>query len=499
MDLDDDACYRALETRDPRFDGRIFVAVRTTGIYCRPICPARTPKRENVTFYPTASAAQEAGYRPCLRCRPESSPDLAAWRGTSNTVSRALGLIAEGALDGEAVDALAERLGVGERQLRRLFKQHLGASPVAVAQTRRVLFAKQLIVETQMPLAEVALASGFGSIRRFNATFQALYNRPPRELRRSRSGEGDRSASAGVTLNLPYAPPYDWDAMVGFLAARAITGIECIDGTARYQRTVALDGAQGSVSIEPDDRGNGLRVRIRFPRVEAIATIVNRVRRVFDLSADPRAIGEHLSRDPLLAPLVARRPGLRVPGAWDGFEIAIRAVLGQQITVVAARKLAVKLVAAFGDPLPASPEDRLTHTFPAPARVARSDLRSLGMPAARALALSSLAAAAEADSHLFSPSQTLESAIARLRSLRGIGEWTAQYIAMRALREPDAFPAADIGLMRALAQPGGVRPNAVAVLARADAWRPWRAYAAQHLWTTDATLKDHADAQPIAA
>jgi AraC family transcriptional regulator of adaptative response / DNA-3-methyladenine glycosylase II len=499
MDLDDDACYRALTTRDARFDGRLFVAVRTTGIYCRPICPARTPKRENVTFYPTASAAQEAGYRPCLRCRPESSPDFAAWRGTSNTVSRALALIGEGALDSDAVDTLAERLGVGERQLRRLFKQHLGASPIAVAQTRRVLFAKQLIVETQMPLAEVALASGFGSIRRFNATFHALYDRPPRELRRRSMRDVDRSAVAGITLNLPYAPPYDWDAMIGFLAARAIAGIECVDGVARYERTVALDGVQGTVSVEPNDRGNGLRVRIRFPQVGWLATIVSRVRRVFDLSADPRAISEHLSADPLLAPLIARRPGLRVPGAWDGFEVAIRAVLGQQITVTAARKLAAKLVASFGDPLVAAEDIRLTHTFPAPAKLAVSDVRSLGMPSARADALTSLATAAAADARLFSPSETLEDAIVRLRSLRGIGEWTAQYIAMRALREPDALPAADIGLMRALAQPGGVRPNAAAVLARAEAWRPWRAYAAQHLWTADTTMKEHADAQPIAA
>ena len=497
MDLDDDACYRAIATRDVRFDGRIFVAVRTTGVYCRPICPAPTPRRQNVTFYPTAGAAQEAGYRPCLRCRPESSPDLAVWRGTSNTVSRALALIGEGALDGAAIDALAERVGVGERQLRRLFKQHLGASPIAVAQTRRVLFARQLIVETQMPLAEVALASGFGSIRRFNATFNALYQRPPRELRRSHGG--DRSAADGITLTLPYAPPYDWDAMIGFLAARAITGIECIDGNLRYQRSIALDGAQGVVSVEPHDRGNGLRVRIRFPRVASIATIVSRVRRVFDLSADPCAIDEHLATDPLLAPMIARRPGLRVPGAWDGFEVAIRAVLGQQITVAAARKLAAKLAAAFGDRMEASADGRLTHTFPAPGILARSDLRVLGMPAARAAALSSVAAATAADPALFSPSQTLEAAITRLRSLRGIGEWTAQYIAMRALREPDAFPAADIGLMRALARPGGVRPSAAAVLARADAWRPWRAYAAQHLWTAEGTIKDHADAQPIAA
>ena len=486
MDLDDDACYRAIAARDARFDGRIFVAVRTTGIYCRPICPAPTPKRANVTFYPTASAAQEAGFRPCLRCRPEISPDLGAWRGSSNTVSRALALIAEGALDGEALDALAERLGVGERQLRRLFKQHLGASPVAVAQTRRVLFAKQLIVETVMPMAEIALASGFGSVRRFNATFRALYDRPPRELRRTRGGGMEQSAAAGISLLLPYAPPYDWDAIIGFLAARAIAGIETVSGGRRYQRTVALDGVQGVISVEPDPRLPGLRATIRFPRVAAVASIVGRIRRVFDLGADPLLIGDHLAADPLLAPLVARRPGLRVPGAWDGFETAVRAVLGQQITVTGAVKLAGRLVARHGDPLAEPAEDGLTHSFPTPARMAAADLRSLGMPGARAAALGSLAAAAATDRTLFSPSQTLEAAVARLRALRGIGEWTAQYVAMRALREPDAFPAADIGLMRALAPEPGSRPDAAAVLARAEAWRPWRAYAAQHLWTAGA-------------
>jgi AraC family transcriptional regulator, regulatory protein of adaptative response / DNA-3-methyladenine glycosylase II len=490
MELDHEACYRALSTRDARFDGRIFTAVRTTGVYCRPICPARTPKRENVTFYPTASAAQEAGYRPCLRCRPESSPDLAAWRGTSNTVSRALALIAGGALDGEAVDALAERLGVGERQLRRLFGQHLGASPIAVAQTRRVLFAKQLITETAMPMAEVALASGFSSIRRFNATFQALYRRPPRELRRSGLTGSEQTGVEGITLKLPYAPPYDWDAIIGFLAARAIEGIETVDARRRYHRSIALDGAQGVVTVEPDERKPHLCVTIRFPRLASLATIVQRVRRIFDLSSDPVAIGDHLARDPLLAPLVARRPGLRVPGAWDGFEVAVRAILGQQISVTAAARLAAKLVAACGDSLRSGCGDGLTHTFPSPERMAQADLRSLGMPAARARALSSLAAAASADPGLFSPTRTLEDAVARLRSQRGIGEWTAQYIAMRVLREPDAFPAADIGLLRAFTPRGGRRPSAGDLLARAETWRPWRAYAAQHLWTADAETSE---------
>jgi AraC family transcriptional regulator, regulatory protein of adaptative response / DNA-3-methyladenine glycosylase II len=486
MELDHEACYRAISTRDVRFDGRIFTAVRTTGIYCRPICPARTPKRENVTFYPTASAAQEAGYRPCLRCRPESSPDLGAWRGTSNTVSRALALIADGALDGEAVDALAQRLGIGKRQLRRLFRQYLGASPIAVAQTRRILFAKQLIVETTMPMVEVALASGFGSIRRFNATFRALYQRPPRELRRSKLAGGEQTGAEGITLKLPYAPPYDWDAMIGFLAARAIKGIEAVDNRQRYRRSFALDGAQGVISVEPDEREPALRVTIRFPRIASLANIVRRVRYIFDLGADPLAIGNHLARDPLLSPLVARRPGLRIPGAWDGFETAVRAMLGQQITVAAAVNLAAGLVAAYGEPLRPICGDGLTHTFPTPGRLAEADLRSLGLPATRAKGLSSVAGAACANSNLFSAAQGLQDAITRYRSLPGIGDWTAHSIAMRVLREPDAFPATDIGLLRALTPPGGDRPSVAEVIARAEAWRPWRAYAAQHLWTADA-------------
>src|SRR6202142_3194193 len=313
MELRDrEVYYRALQSRDARFDGLIFVGVKSTGIYCRPICPARTPKSENCTFFASAAAAQDAGFRPCLRCRPETAPDLASWRGTSNTVSRALALITDGALDGESatVEALAERLGIGERKLRRLFLQHLGASPIAVAQTRRVLFAKQLIHETQMPMTEIALAAGFGSVRHFNATFHTLYRRSPSELRRSSSAVGERTGTEGITLMLPYAPPYDWDAMIGFLAARAITGIEAVDGSKSYRRSIALDGAQGTITVEPDERERGLRGTIRFPRIASLATIVRRVRRIFDLSADPLAIGEGLAQDPLLAPLVAGRPGL---------------------------------------------------------------------------------------------------------------------------------------------------------------------------------------------
>jgi AraC family transcriptional regulator of adaptative response / DNA-3-methyladenine glycosylase II len=482
MDMDRDACYRALSTRDARFDGRLFVGVKTTGIYCRPICPARTPKIENVTFWPTAAAAQGAGFRPCLRCRPETAPDLAAWRGTSNTVSRALALIEAGGLDASDVEGLADRLGVGARQLRRLFAQHLGASPVAVAQTRRVLLAKQLIHQTRLPMTQVALAAGFGSVRRFNETFQQLFGRPPASLRRGK-GE-DAPAAEAVTLTLAYRPPYDWDALIGFLAARAIPGVEVVT-PGRYARTIALGEDRGVIAVSPA-AGDRMSVSVRFPRLSALPAIISRVRRVFDLAADPVAIGEHLSGDATLAPLVAARPGLRVPGAWDGFELAVRAVLGQQITVTAATGLAGRIVRDYGEPVPeALAREGLTHVFPSAQRLAAEDLSTLPMPRTRSAALSSLAAAVSADPQIFGPKRGLDEAIGQLKALSGIGEWTAQYIAMRELREPDAFPAADIGLMRALAGPDGRRPTPAELQARAEAWRPWRAYAALHLWASE--------------
>jgi len=486
MDLDPDACYRAIQTRDARFDGRLFVAVRTTGIYCRPVCPARTPLRRNVSFHATAASAQEAGYRACLRCRPETSPQLGAWNGASNTVSRALALIEAGALDslsekGGDVEALAERVGVGGRQLRRLFLRHLGATPVGVAQTRRVLLAKQLIHETDLPMGEVALAAGFGSVRRFNETFQRLYDRPPAALRRRKTPAAP--AHDAIVLTLRYRPPYDWDGMLAFLAMRAIPGVEAVrDGV--YHRAIALDGAAGTLAVRPigDDR---LSVAVRFPRPSALPRILARVRGVFDLSADPVGIGEVLARDPDLAAMVALRPGLRVPGAWDGFELAVRAILGQQITVVAARKLAGDLVAAHGEPLAAPwAEPGLTHTFPSAARLAEADLTGMKMPGARIRCLSAMARAIADDPDLLSPNASLEAMVRRLRALPGVGEWTAQYIAMRQLREPDAFPAADVALMRALTGSDGVRPTADQLLARAEAWRPWRAYAALHLWAS---------------
>ena len=403
---------------------------------------------------------------------------MGAWRGTSNTVARALSLIELGALDEGNIETLAERLGVGERQLRRLFREHLGASPIGVAQTRRVLLAKQLVHETRLPMTEIAFASGFGSVRRFNETFLALFGRAPGDLRRLSGGEV-AAVEGEFNLLLRYQPPYDWPAILGFLKLRAIAGVEHVtDGS--YARAISLDGAQGSVSIGPAP-GNALCARIRCVKPSALPSIIARLRRVFDLAADPLAIAAHLAEDPVLAPLVAKRPGLRVPGGWDGFELAIRAVLGQQITVTAAVRLAARLVAAYGAPL-AQPEPGLTHVFPEPQVLARADLTTLGMPKARAATLSAVAAAVLADRDIFSANRDLEDAVRRFRAIPGVGEWTAQYIALRQLRDPDAFPASDLGVMRALADARGERPTAAQVLARAERWRPWRAYAAQHLW-----------------
>jgi AraC family transcriptional regulator of adaptative response / DNA-3-methyladenine glycosylase II len=484
MDLDHDACYRAVSLRDVRFDGRFFTGVKTTGIYCRPICPARTPHSKNVVFYPTAAAAQEAGFRPCLRCRPETAPNLGAWRGTSNSVSRGLALIELGALDEGSVAALADRLGLGERQLRRLFHQHLGATPIAVAQTRRVHLAKQLLHETSLPMAEIAFASGFGSIRRFNETFLALFGRAPGELRRAIKPEVSAGVHGEISLLLRYQPPYDWPAMLEFLRKRAMPGIELVTDDS-YMRTIQLDGIQGTVSVQhgrPAD-GNALRALIRFPKLSALPLIIARLRRVFDLAADTAAINTHLAQDPVLAALIAAQPGLRVPGAWDGFELAMRAVLGQQITVTAAVRLAGRLVASYGERL-AEPQEELTHVFPQPEVLAAADLSTLGMPRSRAATLSAVAAAAMADRHLFDASGELDDAIQRLRAIHGIGEWTAQYIALRQLREPDAFPAADVGLLRAMATLENRDYVATQLQQRANAWRPWRAYAAQHLWNS---------------
>lgn len=453
MQLDLDSCRRARIARDPRFDGRFFIAVRTTSIYCRPICPAPSPKEQNVEYYPSAAAAAQAGYRPCLRCRPEASPGTPAWLGASATVSRALRLIGESALDEDSVESLSQRLGIGSRHLRSLFVTHLGASPVAIAQTRRLHFAKKLIDETDLPFTEIALASGFGSIRRFNHVFQTLYARTPTELRRlTRKRPG--CAPGCYRFRLPYRPPYDWEAIHGFLAARAIPLVETVTPDA-YTRTIELNGRIGRIEVRKIE--GALDLRVEFPETRLLFLIVERVRRIFDLAADPGDIDASLAADPVLAPRIATRPGLRVPGAWDSFELAVRAIMGQQISVKGASTLTGRIAAAFGKPFGNAV------LFPSREALATAPIEQCGIIRSRAAAIRALAAC----------NIDLEN----IGELPGVGPWTAQYIAMRALGEPDAFPAGDLVLQRA----AGCRTRRE-LEARAEAWRPWRAYAAIHLW-----------------
>jgi AraC family transcriptional regulator of adaptative response / DNA-3-methyladenine glycosylase II len=480
MNLDPALYYRAVQARDARYDGRFFTCVKTTGIYCRPICPARPPKFENCTFVPTAAAAQAAGFRPCLRCHPECSPDLDAWRGTASTASRAMKLIEAGELDNGDIVSLADRLQIGERQLRRLFRQHIGAAPIAVAQTRRLLLARQLIHQTNLSMIHVALASGFGSVRRFNETFQRLYQRAPSELRRRATG----ASGPEISLLLPYRPPYDWGAMIRFLTARAIVGLEVVTDET-YARVIKCGDAVGSIEISDAPEESALRVIVRCPKLNLLPAVIARVRRMFDLGAEPGAIGAALSVDPILAPLIAARPGVRVPGGWDGFEIAVRAVLGQQITLKGATQLAGRLVAQLGETI----DDRvniagLTQAFPRPERFTANALAKLGITKPRAATIVGLASAVRSDPKLFDPRGDLADAVSRLREFSGVGEWTAQYIAMRALGESDAFLADDVGLQRKFSvyHP---RATAPAILAHAQRWRPWRAYAMQYLWMND--------------
>ena len=489
MDLDAERCYRAMASRDARFDGHFFVAVRSTGIYCRPVCPAPNPKPRNCLFVPTAAAAERAGFRPCLRCRPESAPGTPAWSGTAATVSRALRLIAEGDLGGVGVDALAARLGVGARHLLRLFAGRLGAPPLAVARTQRVQLAKRLLDDTDFAIGEVALASGFASLRRFNDAVVKAYGVPPRALRRRRTPGLDSPSGAGFTLRLAYRPPYQWDAMMDFLAPRATPGVEDVSRAA-YRRSLAVGDAVGFVEVRPAAGNDHLVAHLRLSRAVALTPIVARLRRLFDLGADPGAVDGRLRDDPLLARRVRDRPGLRVPGAWDGYELAVRAILGQQVSVKGATTLAGRLVERFGVAPKAiggiAPDaakgDGAWRLFPSPERLADADVAAIGLPRARARAVSALARAVVSGELALDGARGLDETVERLCALPGIGPWTAHYIAMRAFGDPDAFPAGDLGLQRAAANGGG-RLTPAALSRRAEAWRPWRAYAAMHLWS----------------
>ncbi len=473
LDLDRRALDRARKSRDARFDGRFFIAVTSTGIYCRPICPAPSPKHANIRYYGSAAAAAEAGFRPCLRCRPEAAPGTPAWLGTSAVVNRGLRVIQQGALDEASVDALAERLGVGPRHLHRLFLQHVGASPIAVAQTRRLHFAKRLLDETELPMTQVALAAGFGSLRRFNDAFRKSYARAPSSLRRSRRSDAPRAALA---LTLHFRPPYDWDRLLAFYAARAVPGVESVaDGV--YRRVIRTHGAIGSIAVRHFPEANALRLEIHHPDSQATAAIVQRVRVQFDLAADPRPIAAVLGQDGLLAAAVVAAPGLRLPGAFDPFELSVRAVLGQQVSVAAARTFAARVVARCGEALPV-PHAGLTHAFPSPQALARADLDGLGLTGARIRSIQALARAVASGALDFDAEPA--ALRATLADIPGLGPWTVEYLMLRAALDPDAFPAGDLGLRKAAGRGDKISERALA--ARAAAWRPWRGYAVFHLW-----------------
>lgn len=473
MNLDWQVCSRARLSRDPRFDGKFFIGVVGSRVYCRPICPAPTAKEKNCRYFPTAAAAAEAGFRPCLRCRPECSPGTPAWLGTSNTVSRALRLIGESGLEDGGVEELAERLGVGSRHLRRLFLRHLGATPIAVAQTRRLHFAKKLIDETSLPMSQIALASGFGSVRRFNAGILKAYHRTPTEIRRLVRKTTEQPGNQYL-FRLHFRPPYHWQGMLDFLAARATPGVEAVeDGI--YRRTIALHGRAGYFEVALDESKDALAVRIEFGDPHSLFFIVERIRSMFDLNADWAAIVQSLRGEPALAAAVDTAPGLRVPGCWNGFELATRAILGQQITVKGATALAGTMVATFGEAFH-GPKG-LTHLFPSPAVLGVAKLNSIGLTGARAETIRTLARAVSTGKIKFEGVVDSEEFLTRLCEIPGIGKWTAQYVSMRALGEPDAFPSADLGLLHALGL-GSARE----LERRAEAWRPWRAYAAMYLW-----------------
>jgi len=450
--MDAEVCFRALKARDARFDGLFFTAVRTTGIFCRPVCPARTPLRRNVEFFPNAPAAQAAGYRPCLRCRPEVSPDLPVSAGTSTTVNRALRLINEGALDNGSAAQLAERLGLTDRHLRRLFLEHVGVPPIVVAETRRLLFAKKLITETALPFSDIAFASGYGSLRRFNEAIRETYRRNPKELRRFTPPEA--SAQSAIELKLNYRPPYDWSAFLNFVRRRAIPGLEIV-GDDTYQRN--------GISVRHSASENCLVARIEPANVSRLRAVVEQIRFFFDLRANTREIAAHLRKSPQLKGIVGRTSGLRLPGCWDAFELAVRAILGQQVTVKGASTLAGRLVERFGPPK----ADVL----------ADADLAPIGLPKARAESLRALARAVSDGKLRFDGSIPTSDVIAQMCELPGVGLWTANYVAMRALGDPDAFPASDLGLLKAA---GVSSPRRMEEMA--EAWRPWRSYAALYLW-----------------
>ena len=457
---DPETCRRARLSRDPRFDGEFFLAVRTTGIYCRPVCPARAPSEENVSYYRSSLQAAEAGYRPCLRCRPESAPDSPAWRGTSTTVQRALALIQQGALNEASLAGLAARLGVGERYLRKLFERELGCSPQAVALHQRLLFASKLLGETTLPITDVAFAAGFGSVRRFNDAVRKRFRLTPSELRRRRATP---ASGSGIRLQLHYRPPYDWDSVIAFFERHAIAGVETVSADC-YQRKLSLDGGPATLRVSPLAGRHALQLELETPDQSLLMPIVARVRRMFDLDANPAVIADALQRDPALAPLLEQFPGMRAPGHWSLYEAAIRAIVGQQVSTVAARSICGRLAAATCD-------DPVHPVFPGAGAIATLDDSHFPMPGRRRDSLRTLC------SQFRDREDTLD--LAALEQVPGVGPWTLAMVAMRGGGDPDIFPNRDLGLEKAwqsLAGPGEPLNHHTAH------WRPWRSYAANLLW-----------------
>jgi AraC family transcriptional regulator, regulatory protein of adaptative response / DNA-3-methyladenine glycosylase II len=465
-DADFERCYRAVRGRDRRFDGRFVTAVRTTGIYCRPSCPAQTPRPENIRFYPRPAAAAAAGFRACKRCRPDAAPGSRDWDVRADLAARALRGIESGVVDDDGVPGLARRLSVSERHLHRVLVAEIGVGPLALARTRRAQTARMLIEHTDLSLSTIAFSAGFSSVRQFNDVMRAEFGTPPGALRRSNNTNPAGEAVGTLTLRLQHRAPFAAEPLLAWLAARSVSGVEEADDTS-YRRVVA--GTVVELTPTPDGH---VVARLDLDDVSRVAAVVARCRRLFDLDADPVAVDETLGADPLLRRSVQRHAGMRVPGAVDGFELAVRAVLGQQVSVAAARTFAGRLVARLGAPL-ATPRGTLTHDFPTADAVAAGQLDGLGLTGARVRTLRALAETVAGGDLVLDATADRDEARARLLALPGVGAWTADYVAMRALGDPDAFPATDLVLRRRM--PAG-DPT------RSDRWRPWRAYAAMHLW-----------------
>jgi AraC family transcriptional regulator of adaptative response / DNA-3-methyladenine glycosylase II len=493
MSQDGHSLYKALTARDARFDGIFFVGVATTGIYCRPICPAKTPKHANCRFFDSPQEAEQAGFRPCLRCRPELAPGNAPVDDSKRIAHMIAQRIEEGMFgDDDGLESIAGQFELSSRQIRRIIRKELGVPPIQLLLTRRLLLAKQLLTETRLPVTEIAFASGFASLRRFNDAFSGRYGMPPTRLRENAAEDvGAITGAETSVLHLSYRPPYDWSGVLAFLKARAVQGVERVSEDA-YARTVNLGHRKGWISVAQSKKKNALLLEFAHGLTPVLPALLSRVRDLFDLNARPDIITAHLGQDAILGPLAKANPGLRVPGAFSGFEIGLRAILGQQVTVKSATTLAGRLAAAFGEPI-ATPYPELNRLTPSPARLAKAsvdDVARHGIVAARCRGIIALAGAEvtggvslETGIH-----RSPEDTIRRLAELPGIGQWTAHYIAMRALRWPDAFPKGDVALLKAL---GGLTAKQADALSQA--WRPWRSYAVLHLWRRGAGLSSRSN------